>query len=425
MWQVTQNFNKQKQKKMKFKKFKNVASSNSNGSFNSIEEALDFIRGNRPDLEKVAELRTYEKGSAAFKNLKTQMPCVMWNFQSAGRRSIQYATESTGFLYFDIDNVEQLNLNRDYVFASWKSISETGFGLLIRVEGVDKNNFKFCYDDVTSALGIKYDKGTNDLTRLNILSLDKDLYYNPNCEVFDFTGVELLEESFEENTGENSQPIDQNIFSKSGEWSDRLPLLRMSNIEEKMAEKQFKFDENGVCDLMDDKLGYTEVYIPGRITEGSRNYQLLAIAIKLVVLNPSATSPQIIAFLNSINKLVCTVPKTDSEIKHIVETVFKDKNKLYLKSNKTKRFFFNNPDLSLSEKRSLVMTYVNRHRAVIRREEICDCMAQMEEEKTIYKISEIMKRCKASRSTVNDILAVPDRGKLHYLRRKNTHQTGR
>lgn len=410
---------------MEFKKFKNVASSNSNGSFNSIEEAIDFIRGNRPDLEKVAELRTYEKGSATFKNLKMQMPCVMWNFQSAGRRSIQYATESTGFLYFDIDNVDQLNLNRDYVFASWKSISETGFGVLVRVEGVYKNNFKIRYDDVAAALGVKYDKGTNDITRLNILSLDTEIYYNPECEVFDFTGVELEEESFEQNSVENSQPIDQNSFLKSGEWSERLPQLRMSNMEEKIATMKFEFDENGVCDLMDDKLAYTEVYIPRTITEGSRNYQLLAMAIKLVVLNPTATSAQICAYLKSINERVCTVPKTSSEIQHIVKTVFKDKDKLYLKSNRTKRFFFNNPDLSLSEKRSLVMTYVNRYRAIKRREEICDCMVEMEEEKIIYKISEVIRRCKTSRTTVNDILQGPQSRKLHFLKRKKSHQNRR
>src|SRR5690606_22628526 len=110
---------------------------------------------------------------------------------------------------------------------------------------------------------------------------------------------------------------------------------------------------------------------------------------------------------------------------HIVKTVFKDKDKLYLKSNRTKRFFFNNPDLSLSEKRSLVMTYVNRYRAIKRREEICDCMVEMEEEKIIYKISEVIRRCKASRTTVNDILQGPQSRKLHFLKRKKSHQNRR
>lgn len=408
---------------MEFKKFKNVKSGYANDNFGSIEEALSFIKGNRPDLERVAELRSYEKGTSEFVKLKEQMPCIMWNFQSAGRRSIPYATQSTGFLYFDIDFVDKLNLNPLYVFASWKSISETGFGVLVRVEGVNKSNFKICYDDVAAALGLKYDEGTKDITRLNILSLDENLCHNPDSEVFDFTGVELLEETFEEKIDENRQLIDQNSFFKSGEWPDRLPLLRMSNIEEKMTLRHIQYDENGVCDLMEEKLGYTEVYIPRSINEGSRHYQLSAMAIKLVVLNPAASYNQICAYIGGINKRVCTVPKSSEEIDHIVKTVFNKKDLLYLKSNRSKRFFFNNPDLSLSAKRSLVMAYLNKHNAQKRREEICECMKEMDEEGNAYNVTEVMKRCKTSRNTVNSIIKNLQSRKFNLLKRKKSNQT--
>ncbi|MCP2038167.1 BT4734/BF3469 family protein [Chryseobacterium sp. HSC-36S06] len=386
----------------KFRIFNNVKSKTGSAQW-SLEQAIAFIKGARPDLDVVNELRTHSKGSNTFNKLKSHLPCIVWNVECNGGRKTEDAIKSTGYMYFDIDNATELNINRDYVYASWKSISETGFGVLVRVSGVTLENFKYCYKDVAEALGIQYDKGTNDLLRLNILSYDPTLYHNPDSEIIDYSDFST-DESVADEKAEKRLPINQNSLLKSGVWSDANQQLRMSNIEDRMSERSFVFDENGVCDLKDDKLTYTEVYIPREIHEPGRHNQLSIIAMKLFALNPSASFNQVLSFMKSINRLVCKPPKSDNEIFSIVDSKYKKRDSLFLAANRTKRFFFNDPVLDEAARRSLRMTYINKERGENRQKEVLNCMCDVDSEGTPFKIPVVMKRCKASRNTINKIL---------------------
>ena len=386
----------------KFRIFKSVKSKTGDDQWN-VEQALAFIKEDRPDLEIIDNLRSHPKGTEKFKRIKELLPCIAWNFETLGGRKTGDATESTGFMYFDIDGETELDINPDYVFASWKSISQTGFGVLVRVSGITLDNFKVCYRDVAQGLGIKYDKGTDDLLRLNILSYDPDLYYNPNSEIIDYSHFSS-DESFSEETAEKRLPISHLLKEESGNWSDAKLPLRMCNLEERMSQITLVFDENGVCDLKTNKLTYTEVYVPREIHEPGRHYQLSAIAIKLFALNPSAGLKQVLSFMEAINRQVCKPCKTDAQIYSIVQSVYDRRDTLFLAANKTKRFFFNNPDLDAMARRSLMMKYINKERGENRQKEVLECMCALESEGNLYRIPEIMKKCKTSRNTLNKIL---------------------
>lgn len=150
---------------------------------------------------------------------------------------------------------------------------------------------------------------------------------------------------------------------------------------------------------------YTEIYIPfsSKISDGNRNATLSAICIKAICLNPTASFKRILATMKSINQKICLNPKSEKALEHIVKTD-KNKDNFKLQSNKDKRFFFEDPSQSLSEKKSIVMTYINKRKSRLRRKEVCDCINEMEESGDNFRVADIARECGSSPNTIKDML---------------------
>src|SRR5690606_34550190 len=67
---------------------------------------------------------------------------------------------STGYLYLDVDGKTEkdLEINTIYVCAYWRSLSNTGLTLVVRVHGLTPENFKEATDEIAKLLDIPYDK---------------------------------------------------------------------------------------------------------------------------------------------------------------------------------------------------------------------------------------------------------------------------
>lgn len=157
--------------------FKSVEWSSKVMKNSSVDKMLDYISKSNDNVER---LRQYSRDSQEYKQAKKKLYCVTWCASFNENRVLEDLNELTGLVYLDFDNQE---VNKDeYTYAQWKSLSGKGYGKLVKVEGLNKNNFK----STVEALRMNYSTSDDlkDYTRLNILSSDKDLYVNDSAKTY-------------------------------------------------------------------------------------------------------------------------------------------------------------------------------------------------------------------------------------------------
>lgn len=386
-----------------FQKFDNVYAPKSCGKFTNLESAINYIRGeNRGDIEVVNNLRALSKGTPQSDSIKRSLPAVLWNFNTTGCRNKTCATTSTGYFYFDIDDKEFYDFTPDYFCAYWKSITNTGYGALVQVSGVDAQNYNDAYKEVAESLNIPFDKNARDMVRLNIISYDPNVFYNPKSQIFDFSHFSDRVDVDEE-ISEKCQTADQNTFLKSSDYNDTFMKLRYDNLEEMKSTLSLIYDSNGVCDLKDDKISYTQIYMPKNIPDGKRYETLSRIAIQLVTLNPFIKIAHLQSFMRSVNQTQCTPPMYLSKLQSLCKKVMERKDSYVLISNKTRRFFFD-VELHIADKRSLVLSYIKKDISVRKKAQILAALRDLAELGKPFKVVDIIRQTKVVRNTINKYL---------------------
>ena len=386
-----------------FQKFENVFATKSCGNFPNLTSALDYIRGvDRNDLDIINNLRSIRKGSTESDEIKRSLPAIIWNFNTTGSRKKDCVTNSTGYLYFDIDGNDSYDFNKDYFCAYWKSVTNTGYGALVQVSGVNANNFDLAYKEVATSLGIPFDPNAKDIVRLNFLSYDPNLYYNDSSEIIDCSYISN-EVDVEEELVEKCQTVDKNTFLKSSDCDDTFPKLRYDNLEEKKAKVELIYDSNGVCDLKDAKISYSQVFVPKVIKEDYRYESLTKIGIQILTLNPEAKLKQFTSLLSAINNSQCQPPMSRVNFQFLSKRLFNRRKSFVLFSNKTRRFFFN-VQMDISDKRSLVLSYIRKEISVQKKKAIMDALQSLIMLNKPFKIADVMRKASAARNTVNKYL---------------------
>src|SRR5690606_29434466 len=101
----------------------------------------------------------------------------------------------TGYLYIDVDGCLDIDLYSPYISAYWKSLSGTGYSIVVAVKGLTKKNYKEATLEVSEVLDLPIDKGAISIDRLTCISYDPDAYYNPNAEVYTITSKKGVSQS--------------------------------------------------------------------------------------------------------------------------------------------------------------------------------------------------------------------------------------
>lgn len=153
-------------------------------NFDSVRQEKDGVKG---ELEvTLRSLYDYIKC--------VKIPVVTWNCEFEGKRTLKNAKNLSGFIYMEIDDFS--NKNREeihavltdnglsFIKAVWKSFGGKGFGLLIEVDGLTLENFKPTWLNIQQKFyndfKIKVDKATKDISRLNVLSFDENIFIREN-----------------------------------------------------------------------------------------------------------------------------------------------------------------------------------------------------------------------------------------------------
>jgi hypothetical protein len=155
----------------------------------SIESILDEIKSDKY-RDAILEIRKDEAPSKS--PLKDKLPC----FTPTGifnHRSIAGMENYNGVICLDIDHVENVEVLKSrasklsYVHAAFVTPSGNGLKVIIKTDATPEN-YKTKELQVSEAFsldagGIR-DNRCKDISRIQFVSYDPNLYYNPDSKVF-------------------------------------------------------------------------------------------------------------------------------------------------------------------------------------------------------------------------------------------------
>lgn len=334
------------------------------GSFQNIEEVVEFIKSPPTEHQELVQYaRTLERGSEEYTAIKiSKLPAVTINFSFSNGYIIgKNVSTPTGYLYIDVDNLteQDFDINTTYICAYWRSLSNTGLTLVVKVDGLTPHNFKTATEEIAKVLDIPFDKRAVSIDRLTVLSYDPNAYYNDNVEVFPVAelvsghSVELSStdsENFRDTIIKDNSLIGIHCYGK----------IRYNNLDEVIQGLNIIYDDRGIYDCGQDKVKYHSAFMPKRVSEGNREKTLGLYAKRLLLLNPDLDKKTLSKMIFRANMINLQTPLESSEVRGIIDKAFN--NRQNPRTNKTKRFFFEDVTLTAVEKSRKCLEVLNQER---------------------------------------------------------------
>lgn len=138
-----------------FSVISNVKNRNIIGQINSVAEFVEHLKDEkRKEVPEILKLREIKDKNKEYQAIKVTLPSICFNYTFKNNYvNTDNADESTGYLYFDIDGEKDFDYDTTHITAFWKSVGGNGFGLLVKVRNLVKENFKESYEYIVDILG--------------------------------------------------------------------------------------------------------------------------------------------------------------------------------------------------------------------------------------------------------------------------------
>lgn len=170
----------------------------------TLDYLVNQIRNPKPEIEaKIRKLRIVRNiDEKRYRDMKKALPYIVCAiFSPAYRKTENFAY--TEYFFMDIDHISQKELNvkdiRDRIIADdrvvvcFTSPSEDGLKILFKLKErcYDHGKYSVFYKNFTKEFSAQYkleqvvDSKTCDVCRACFISIDKDVYYNPNASTVD------------------------------------------------------------------------------------------------------------------------------------------------------------------------------------------------------------------------------------------------
>lgn len=315
----------------------------------------------------------------------TQVPAVTYNFLYNDYKKDSNIICSTGLLYIDIDDpsFNPQNLDRKKVLASYNSFGGLGWSIVIRVEGLTKENFKFNYREIIKELNLESFVDTNAIkaSQFNVLSFDPSIMVNNSAEVFYAKEAKCT-------------PSVSNIYKREEEKAythgggTLLKPLRFNNLSD------FEFD--GSFTVNWEGYDWIRCWLPIHKVKTGRNKMLLSYLNNLKWLNPHLTKERAFKVLKNVNIKVFETPVCDEQINRVIDSVFKYFDEGTLKpiydKKKRKIIFAEGSGYTAEEKREIVLEICNKKKSDDSKQKLYDIIEDWDFERygkiSIRKISD-------------------------------------
>lgn len=313
----------------------------------SLESVLQIIKSGDDKLPLIQAARAVGKTNPLYNTIKTtSLPTFRFNFLFDGSAANRNITSPTGLIYLDADNTDTIP-DSPFILAKWKSLSNTGFGILVKVNGLTLDNYKDTYNHLSHLIGIDSDAGARKATQQTIQSYDPNLYYNPDAEVYVCTESKKV----------SHPPIEKRekcIGTNDTFFNGSEDAIRFNNIGDYFTGKYADADYR----VFNEKIMICSPFIPFNIEEGKRNSTLFFLLSQYALLNPIVGKSWLKAIAGTINKKM--YPNlAEREISMVIDSVFKkrEEGSLKLYFNEERRVLFNPMGLLTTKQK---MEIVNR-----------------------------------------------------------------
>jgi len=331
-----------------FNKIENIKNRAITDSFENLEALVTYIRNsNRKEISQILKARKIGKGTEEYKKIKTsEIPCVTINFNHKEYIKSSTIIQPTGYLYLDLDDdIEMGCIDHRFVSAYWRSLSNQGYSVIVKVNGLSQYDLKAAYRYVGEFLDINYDSSAISKDRLTILSYDPSAYINLESE--EIVLDDKKETQF--NTIENNYLLG---YDSNGS------KIRYNNLQETIVSLKIDivYDENGLFDLgAKNKIHFSQVITPfKKIEKGRRNKILSSIIHQLLALNPKRNKNELLALSYYINKNKMSPPLSNNIVRGVFDRKYKNRTKLEPIINASRRFLYDSDkNLNAYEKRCL------------------------------------------------------------------------
>ena len=323
----------------------------------SIDIILETIRNGNQYLPLIKKARQIGKGNKEYDFIKiNQLPTFRFNFLFRDTAKNSNITYATGLIYIDVDNVGTIPKS-EYIYASWKSLSNFGYGILVKIDNLTKDNFADAYNQLSEVIGLASDNGARKPTQQKVLSYDNWLYCNNDSKVYHYNEtkqvtkkVSLVNILKKEKKG---IIVNETILKKAN-YSN----IRYDNISD------YFIGENAETPFLvfTKKIKICQPFIPNFIKDGARNSTMFSVLSSYASLNPHLSEEYLLKLSNHINSKMQT-ELSQYETNKIVDNVLKmrEDGELQMYCNKERRILFNSKlEFTKKEKQEITAREVGK-----------------------------------------------------------------
>ena len=331
----------------------------------SIKQILNEIKNGGDNLTKILRARKEGKGTPEYTRIKEkQLPSFIFNFTFADNTLWNdNIIQSTGLMYLDIDGFEsykELTSIKEelqsipFIYAIWESLSQTGLGILIKVDGLTKDNYDYYKTYILNEYGYySWDKNAFKKTQKTVLSYDEDLYLNEDAIALSYDDVSDYSDKV--SLVPNITSIKERVFGTNDTFQDEHYTLKPQYINRKKlkmsTEPNFNTDEQYI--IHEDKVPVNRIMInKNKIGEGHTNTMLSLMAVKVVDINDIQEDqiPLLIHTLKDLNRKGFKKQLSEPEITKIAYGAFKRKGEHKYQLDLKKVTFNSYAEMSVEEK---------------------------------------------------------------------------
>jgi len=306
-----------------------------------VEDYLQLIK-NSPYSELIEQIRRKELDK---KTVKQTLPAVTWNFQFHKYKKDSNIIKPTGYLYYDIDNHDNLFninlLNKDFVYCYYKSVGGNGYAIIVRVNNINIDNFENSYYEIAKILNINefIDKNAAKKSQFNIISYDPNIYINSNSYIFDANNIINIEIN-------NDIEINNNINNEINNNNISIEYSNNNFIKLKYKVELDNYNNEECIYIAEGKL-YYECFIPfdnkkiREIKEGNRELIYSSYINNLILLNPQVDRKQLYFVLSNLQNKYSINKLNDKELYNIIDYKLKNKDNLKPINSRMKKYWVN------------------------------------------------------------------------------------
>ncbi|NML70621.1 hypothetical protein HHL23_12505 [Chryseobacterium sp. RP-3-3] len=360
-----------------FKIYNNSTAKKMVAEFSNVRELLDYIQNpDRRDAKLIEELR--EGDSDAFLHrMRDKMEVCNFNYLNPVSNKNDSETLLSGYFYYVIEDSNDFDYDVTYIRAFWSTINGKGCCILVEVENIPNEGLEDAYKWVVDKVGVaEKDYLDTILMEAEPVSYDMQAHYNDDATALSFETKEL----------EANLDLQPDFFPQLDGYNDIYyrtgGKIRLNNLDEVAENYQINFDENGLFDFGKEKIKYCQCFVPFEAVGAKNRYRFLSGFAKcLISLNPHMAFELLHHYLQSYSRRYFVTPLGDGVVEEIANNTYKLRGVLEPLENETKRFYFKDPKMPASEKKTLGNRILANDRAEKTRKELLGYLENWDYEK--------------------------------------------